>query len=66
MEDNLLWKTIFDGRQPLVDDNLWWKTTVGVKRPLVKVDLNVVDKKMGGGLIFFCGGGGDFLFLGGR
>ena len=27
MEDNLWWKTIFDGRWPLMEDSLWWKTT---------------------------------------
>ena len=27
MEDNLRWKTTFDGRQPLMEDDLQWKTT---------------------------------------
>ena len=27
MEDDLRWKTAFDGRQPLMEDNLRWKTT---------------------------------------
>ena len=26
MEDDLLWKTAFGGRQPLVEDDLQWKT----------------------------------------
>merc|ERR1712055_808500 len=28
MEDDLRWKTTFDGRQPLMEDDLRWKTTM--------------------------------------
>ena len=38
MEDNLWWKTTFDGRQPLMEDDLWWKTTFDWRRPLMKDD----------------------------
>ena len=33
MEDDLHWKTTFDGRQPLMKDNLWWKTTFDGRQP---------------------------------
>ena len=44
MEDNLQWKTTFDGTQPLtedildgrrpwMEDDLGWKTTFDVRRP---------------------------------
>ena len=33
MEDNLQWKTNFDGRQPLMEDTLRWKTTFGGRQP---------------------------------
>ena len=26
MEDNLWWKTTYDGRQIMIEDDLWWKT----------------------------------------
>ena len=27
MEDDLWWKTTFDGGRPLLEDDLWWKMT---------------------------------------
>ena len=38
MEDDLLWKTTFGGRQPLVEDNLQWKTTFFGRQPLIEDD----------------------------
>ena len=34
MEDNLWWKTTFDGRRPLMEDDLRWKTTFYGRQPL--------------------------------
>ena len=39
MEDNLLWKAIFEGRQPSVVDNHQRKTTFDGGQPLVENDL---------------------------
>ena len=39
IEDDILWKTTFDGRQPSVEDNLRWKTTFGGRQPSVKDNL---------------------------
>ena len=39
MEDNLPWKTTFDGRQPLIEDNLRWKTTLDGRRPSMEDNL---------------------------
>jgi len=36
MEDDLWWKTTFDGRPPLMEDDLWWKDG---RRPLMEDDL---------------------------
>ena len=36
MEDNLWWKTTFDGRQPLTEDNLLWKMTFDQRQPLME------------------------------
>ena len=33
MEDDLPWKTNFDGRQPSMEDNLQWKTTFNGRQP---------------------------------
>ena len=30
------WKTIFDGRQPLMEDDLWWKMPFDGRRPLME------------------------------
>ena len=35
MEDNLIWKTTLDGRQPLREDDLWRKTTFEGRQPLI-------------------------------
>ena len=39
MEDNLRWKTTFDGRRPLMEDGLQWKTTFDGRRPSMEDDL---------------------------
>ena len=39
MEDDLRWKTTFDGRRPSMEDNLWWKTNFDGRRPSMKDDL---------------------------
>ena len=36
VEDDLQWKTNFDGRRPLVESNLWGKTTFCERRPSVE------------------------------
>ena len=36
MEDNLWWKTAFDGRQPLMEYNLWWETILDGRQPLME------------------------------
>ena len=36
MDDDLWWRTTFDGRQPLIEDNLWWRMTFGEKRSLIE------------------------------
>ena len=35
MEDDLRWKTTFEGRQPSIEDDLPWKMTFDGKEPLV-------------------------------
>ena len=50
IEDDLWWKTVYEGRQPLmedylygrrplIEDNLWWKTTFNGRQPLMEDDL---------------------------
>ena len=39
MEENLWWKTTFDGRQPLIEDDFQWKTTFDERWPLMEDDL---------------------------
>ena len=39
MENDLRWKTPFNGRQPSVEDDLRWKTTFGGRQLLVEDDL---------------------------
>ena len=39
MEDNLWWRTTFDGRRPLTEDDLWRKTTFDGRWPLMEDDL---------------------------
>ena len=39
MEDDLLWKTTFGGRQPSVEDDPRWKMTFGGRRPLEEDNL---------------------------
>ena len=50
MEDNLWykttfdgrqpwWKATFDGRQPLIENNLWWKTTFDGRWPMMEDNL---------------------------
>ena len=39
MEDDLWWKKIFYGWQPLMEDNLWWRITFDGTRPLMEDDL---------------------------
>ena len=34
--DTTIWKTIFDGRRPLMEDAHWWKTTFNGRQPLMK------------------------------
>ena len=38
-EDDLQWKTTFDGRRPSMEDDLWRKTTFERKQPLMEDDL---------------------------
>ena len=38
MEDYILWKTAFDGRQPLLEDDFLGKTTFDGKQPLKEDD----------------------------
>ena len=35
-----IWKTIFGGRQHLVEDDLWWKMTFGGRQPAVEDNLH--------------------------
>ena len=39
VEDNLCWKTTFDGRRPSVEDDLWGKKTFGGRQSSVEDDL---------------------------
>ena len=39
MEDDLQWKTTFDGRQPLMEDDLQWKTTFNGRQPSMEDEL---------------------------
>ena len=39
MEDNLWWKTSFDGRLPLMNDNLRWKMTFDKRWPSMENNL---------------------------
>ena len=39
MEDDLRWKTIFDGRQPSMEGNLRWKTTFYGRQPTIEDNL---------------------------
>ena len=38
MEVNLWWKTIFDGRRPLMEEDQWWKTTFDGRQILMEDD----------------------------
>ena len=38
-EDDISWKTTFDGRQPLMKDHLWWRKTISGRQPLTKDNL---------------------------
>ena len=38
-EEDLRWKTTFDGRGPLMEDDLWWKTTFDWRPPLTEDDI---------------------------
>ena len=38
MEDNLRWKTTFNGRRPSMEDDLQWKTTFNGRRPSMEDD----------------------------
>ena len=35
-EDNLRWKTTFNGRQPSVEEDLWWKMIFSGRQPSVE------------------------------
>ena len=39
MEDDLRWKTTFDGRRPSMEDDLRWKTPFNERRPSMEDDL---------------------------
>ena len=39
MEDDIQWKTTFNGRRLLMEDDLRWKTTFNGRRPLMGDDL---------------------------
>ena len=39
MENNPLWKTNFDGRQPAREDDIIWKTTFDGRQPLMEDNL---------------------------
>ena len=53
MEDNLYWKTTFDGRQPLIGNTFWWKTPFYKRWPLMEEDLWWKTAFDGGQLFFF-------------
>ena len=36
MEDNIYWKTTFDGRQPSMEDDLQWKRTFDGRQPSIE------------------------------
>ena len=38
MEDDLWWKTTYDGRRLMIEDDLWWKTTYDGRRLMMKED----------------------------
>ena len=38
LEDDIWWKTTFDGRRHLMEDDLWWKTIFDGRRPLTEDD----------------------------
>ena len=38
-EDDIRWKTTYDGRRLMMEDNLWWKTTYDGRRFMVEDDL---------------------------
>ena len=38
MEEDLQWKTTFDGRRPSMEDDLQWKITFDGRRPLIEDD----------------------------
>ena len=39
MDEDLQWKTTFDGGHPLMEDNLRWKTTFDTRQPMMDDDL---------------------------
>ena len=39
MEDDLRWRTTFDGKRPFIEDDLRWKTVFDGKRPSMEDDL---------------------------
>ena len=39
MEDDLWWKTTFDGRRTLMEDDLWWKMIFDGRQPLMEDNL---------------------------
>ena len=59
VDDDLLWKITFGGRQSSVEDDLWWKTTfirrqtlledtLRCKTPLLEDGLHSVEDDLGG------------------
>ena len=41
MEDNLQWKTTFNGKQPPIEENLQWKTNSSGRRPPIEDQLHL-------------------------
>ena len=38
-EEDLRWKTPFDGRRPLMEDTIGWKTTLDERHPWMEDDV---------------------------
>ena len=50
MEDDLWWRTTFDGRRPCMKGNLGWKTTLDGRQPLIKKKGPLMKDKLDGRL----------------
>ena len=59
MEDDLCWRTTFNGRQPLMEDNLWWNMTFNARPPMTFIGKKLHIERFRSAIYRRCG---HFLF----